>query len=145
MVVLVQHENGCPNRAKNEPHSDAAKRIYDTYHLHRSAVGIYDVIGKWFASALADGTTDGVLYDSRPDAIRHQHHNESWFTFIQVTQANMTVCSAEVMLGIARKFDASLMDAQSRGGGRVVIKRASWEDQVAQLRGRPQNLEIPKE
>jgi hypothetical protein len=145
MVVLVQHDMGCPYRAMNQPHSDAAKRVFDTYHLHRSAVGIYNVIGRWFASALADGTTDGVLYDSRPDAIRHQHHNEKYFTFVQITQANMSVCSAEVMLNIARKFDASLMDTDSRGGGRQLIKRATWEDQVAQMRGRPQNLEVPKE
>ena len=136
MVALVQHDRGCPHRG---PHSDAAMRVYDTYHLHRSAVGIYNVIGKWFASSLNDGSTDGVLYDSRPDAIRHQHHNEKWFTFVQVTQANMTVCSAEVMLNIARKFDASLMDRDARGGGKQAIARATWEDQVAQM------LEIPKE
>jgi hypothetical protein len=145
MVALVKHDMGCPLRQTNTPHTDAAKRVFDTYHLHRSAVGIYDVIGKWFASSLNDGSTDGVLYDSRPDAIRHQHHNEKWFTFVQVSQYNMTVCSAEVMLGIARKFDASLMDRDSRGGGRQLIARATWEDQLAQMCGRPQNLRMPKE
>jgi hypothetical protein len=145
MVALVKHDQGCPYRRGNRVHSDAAKRIYDTYHLHRSAGELFDVIGKWFASALADGSTDGVLYDSRMDAITHQHHNESYFTFVQVTPASITVCNAEVMLEMGRKFDAKLLDRAARNGGRQLIKRSSIEDMMSTVRGYPTNLEMPRE
>ena len=71
MTVLVKHDRTCPKKGRG--HDDAAKRIYDTYHLHRTA-DQFGALGKWFAAALNDGTTDGQIYDSRKDAILHQHH-----------------------------------------------------------------------
>jgi hypothetical protein len=148
MVVLVRHDRGCPFGQKNKPHDDAAKRVYDTYHLHRSA-DIYGAVGKWFAAALADGTTDGQIYDSKKEAIRHQHHNEQYYTFIQITQAYMTVCSAQVMLDVARRlYDAGLRmtDPDDYLGGKEPIKRVAIEDQMAFARhGIVTNIEYPKE
>jgi hypothetical protein len=134
------HDRQCPYRGRE--HSDAAKRVYDTYHLHRTA-DYFMSLGKWIAVALQDGTSDGVLYDSKQDAILHQHHNEQWYAYIQITPANMTVCSAEIFLGVTRRlYDKGfrLTDPASRGGGREIIKRASYEDQVAILRMKPTNV-----
>jgi hypothetical protein len=122
----------CPieNRTGLNLHTDAANRIADTYSLHRIA-DPYGNIGSWFAAALSDGTTDNVLYDSKRAAIRHQHHNENYYTYIQIVPSMMTPCEAEVMLRVARMLYAS--------GGRIsdgfskyeLIKRLGWEDQMA--------------
>jgi hypothetical protein len=53
--------------------SDEARRIADIVNTHYAALG-RGAIGKWVASRLSDGTSDGVLYDTREDAIRHQLH-----------------------------------------------------------------------
>lgn len=129
---------------RGKPHSDAAKRIYDNYHLHRSA-DYYGSIGKWIACALNDGSSDGEKYDSKSDCIRHQHHNEQFYAYIQITPAMMTVCSAEIFLGVTRRlYDAGIRmaDPDHREGGRQLITRTSVEDQMAYLRGKSQNLTV---
>lgn len=145
MTVLMRHDRGCPKIGQG--HSDAAKRIYDTYHLHRS-VDLYNAIGKWFAAALNDGSTDGVLYDSKRDAVIHQHHNEQFYTFLQITPANITICNAEVMLTVARRmYDAglNLTDPDHVHGGPDHIKRTSIEDMKALVHGKATNLVMPDE
>lgn len=136
------HDRTCPMAGK--PHSDAAKRIYDIYHLHRTA-DLYGTQGKWIACALNDGSSDGVVYDSKRDAVTHQHHNEEYYLYIQITPANMSLCDAEIYLGVNRRLsDAGfkMADPDDRTGGRDVIKRASVEDQLAYLRGKSQNIRV---
>jgi hypothetical protein len=122
-------------------HTDPAKRVCDTYTLHKVADWPGN-LGKWFAVALADGTSDNILYDSKPDAIRHQHHNENYYAFIQVTPAQMTPCTAEIFLaGVRKLYDAGLRMTDPVIARKEVIKRATYEDQVAQsLHMRTQNL-----
>lgn len=136
------HDRSCPMAGK--PHTDAAKRIYDNYHLHRT-VDLYGSQGKWIACALNDGSSDGVLYDSRSDAVTHQHHNEQYYLYIQITPANMSLCDAEIYLGVNRRLEKAgfkMADPDHRGGGTEVIKRASVEDQLAYLRGKSQNIRV---
>lgn len=145
MVSLVQHTRDCPSPGMG--HSDAAKRCRDTYALHRIA-DPYGSLGKWFAVKLDDGTGDNVLYDSKFDAVRNQHHNERWYAFIQVTMAQMTVCSAEGYLAVLRrmvKAGIGIPDPDDVKGSREVIKRNSSEDQLALLRGKAVNLQLPGE
>lgn len=139
------HEPWCRQKAMN--HSDAAQRVYDTYNLHRLALG-YDAIGKWFACALSDGRTDHVLYDSKYDAVTHQHHNEQYYTFIKIVPPMMKKCEAEVVLTTARKvYDAGMRvaDPDHKYGGQTLIKRVTAEDQLAQSRGKNTNLIMPWE
>lgn len=140
---MERHEPWC--QAKLMGHEDAAKRIADEYNLHRIG-DEYGSIGKWIACALHDGRSDGVLYDSKPDAIRHQHHNEQWYTFIKINPHSMNACEAAVMLKTARNlYDAGLRlaDPDDRHGGKEVIKRLTVEDQKAQAVGRNTNLILP--
>jgi hypothetical protein len=130
------HQMRCPleNRNGFGDHSDAAKRIADAYRLHRLA-DPYGNIGYWMACRLDDGSTDFVLYESKPIAIRHQHHNENYYTFIQIVPSSMTECEAEVMLKTARMvYDAGgrMSDGYSRHD---LIKRLGWEDQIALSKG----------
>jgi hypothetical protein len=128
-------------------HEDAAQRIADTYALHRLGAG-YGAIGKWFAAALHDGRSDNVLYDTKQEAVRFQHHNEQYFTFIKINPHTMNACEAAVMLKTAR-FAANhgmrLADPQSKTGGKDLIKRLTVEDQRAQSVGRNTNLTMPWE
>lgn len=144
MTVLVQHTKDCPNPGLG--HSDGAKRIFDTYTLHRVA-DPFGSQGKWFAFSLNDGTTDNVLYDTKTDAARHQP-DERWYGYVQITPARMTVCSAEAYLMLLRRMSKAgiaQVDPDHARGGRELIKRSSSEDQLAQVFGRSQNLLMPWE
>lgn len=126
-------------------HSDAAKRIADTFMLHRLADPIGN-IGHWFACAIADGTTDNVLYGSKRDAITHQHHNEHYYAYVQIVPAQMGYCEAEMFLsGVRKTYDArkALIDRNHPKGGMEPITRLTVEDQMAQNAGKPTNLIVP--
>lgn len=133
--------------------SDEAKRVSDHYNLHRIA-DPHGSIGKWFAVKLHDGESDRVLYDSKSDAVTHQHHNENYYAFIQVGPWPMTPTDAESFLATHRRmYDAGLRmaDRDAASGGRDVIKRVSAEDQYNQLRSmfigdrKPSNIIMPWE
>jgi hypothetical protein len=133
---MTLHESRCPLTGLETEHSDAAKRLSDTYRLHRLADPIGNT-GRWFACALADGSSDHVLYDTRRDAVTHQRHNETYYCFVQIVPHDMNHCQAESFLGTHRKmYDAGikLTDRDHRAGGRVLIPRVAAEDQQAQMR-----------
>jgi hypothetical protein len=146
----VAHDMGCQwARPASGGHSDAARRVCDTYNLHRAAgeaFGIRSNLNKIFACALADGTSDGVLYDTRADAIRHQHHNEKWYAYLRVERYVMGLCSAERMLKWHREaYDKGLVfvdrDTAVRVPGHApmnladleIIPRITIEDHARQL------------
>lgn len=133
---MTLHESRCPLNSTDLEHSDEAKRLSDTYRLHRLADPIGS-IGHWFAAALADGRSDNVLYDTRLDAVTHQRHNERYYTFIQIIPSDMNPCNAEShLIGVRKIYDAgfTLVDREHRAGGRSIIPRLTVEDQAAQMR-----------
>lgn len=143
---MSEHEPWC--QKKYTSHSDAAKRLCDTYNLHYMVDGTYNSIGKWFAAALADGSSDNTLYDDKLSAVTHQHHNESRYTFVKIVPSSMNVCEAEVMLGTARQLyngGMRMADPDHKHGGPSVIKRLMAEDQLAMLRGVASNVKMPWE
>lgn len=140
----MNHAAQCPQQAFG--HSDAAKRVSEEYQLHRLA-DLYGSIGKWIAVALADGRSDHVLYDSKREAVRHQHHNEQWYAFIRIGPHTMTSCDAEIFLRMVRNlYDAGmrLTDPDAVHGGREVIKRSTVEDMSMTALGIPTNLILPQ-
>jgi hypothetical protein len=154
--AVVMHDVGC-ERAQRTPfgdHSDAAKRVSDTYRLHRAAEGLA-AIGRWFAAALADGTTDGQLYDCKRDAVLHQHHNEQWYAFVCINPGDMNPCEAEGFLAVQRtlyEHGIRLTDPDHLRGGREVVQRVTREDQHSLIRSiasggrtRPSGLVYPGE
>ena len=129
----------CPerNRRPDGSHSDAAKRAADMVNLHLFANPGGGAVRRWVAVALADGRSDQVLYDSKRDAVRHQHHNEQLYAFICISPGGMSVCEAESFLRWNRlAYDAGfrLPDPGHRAGGRQLIPRITNEDQARQLR-----------
>lgn len=115
--------------------TDAARRMYDSYALHRLADPINSV-GKWFAFRLTDGGSDGTLYDTKSDAVRHQHNNERYYGFIRI-MPSMQLPDFQGYLDLQRKlFDKGLKmaDPDDSTGGRDMIRRSTREDQYNQLR-----------
>lgn len=139
------HEAWC--RDKGKVHSDAAKRLSDTYNLHRIALGL-DAVGKWFAASLTEGRSDDTLYDSKLACVRHQKHNEKYYTFVKMVPSGMNECEAEVMLNTARKLydnGMRMADPDHKHGGYDLITRLTAEDQLAAMRGIASNLRMPWE
>jgi hypothetical protein len=138
----------CPHQGQ---HSGAAKRVHDVYNLHKMAAGA-DSYGRWIACALADGSSDNVLYDDRGDAVRHQHHNEDRYAFIPIRPGSFTVCQAQILLQHSRLLAATqkqMLDRSHRAGGRQLIRRLTAEDErssvLSILTGsRPSNLILPR-
>lgn len=130
--VLVRHDPGCRYaRPEGGGHSDAAKRVSDHYNLH---VRVGAQPGSWLAFALEDGTHDGTAYETKADAVRHQHHNEWRFGFVCTGAALMTVCEAESLLYM-RRMEAKLHlpDLGDKRGGLDVIARLTVEDHERQV------------
>jgi hypothetical protein len=139
------HQQYCQVKAFN--HEDAARRISDTYNLHRIGAG-NSAIGRWFAARLDDGRSDDTLYDSMRDAVLHQRHNEKHYTFIRINPNSMSPCDAAVMLKVKRglaNVGMRMADPDDAHGGRDVIRRLSVEDQAAQAMGVNTNLRMPWE
>jgi hypothetical protein len=99
-------------------HSSAAQRASDAVNLHVSALG-FDACRKWVAVRLADGRSDGTLYDTKRDAVRHQS-DEQLCAYVCVPPGGMTVCQAESVLAFHRRaYDAGfrLIDPDHAHGG----------------------------
>lgn len=131
----MQHDFGC--RHGGIGHTDAAKRLSDTYNMHLTAGVFYGAsnLGKVIAVALSDGRSDGTVYDSKSDAVWHQNHNEQYYAFIRINPSSMSVCAAEATLKSYRQiYDAQvrLNDRYAKGGGPDVIPRLNREDQYIQ-------------
>jgi hypothetical protein len=129
--TATRHDPGC--RYGRGQHGDAAKRIADTHNLHRTAgtgLGL-DSVGKVFACALADGTSDGVLYDTIKDAIRHQKHNAKWYCYLRVSRDALTECGAASLLQLHRDADDAglkFVDRDDPSCGAEIIDRLTVED-----------------
>lgn len=129
--VLVRHDQGCRYaRPEHGGHSDAAKRISDAYNLHKAA-GALD--GWWLAFGLQDGGHDNTPYETKAEAVRHQHHAEWWTMFIRIGPSAMSVCEAESQLMWQRQqARLKLPDRDDPRGGLEVIQRIGRADHLLQ-------------
>lgn len=115
--------------------SDAGKRVADQYALHKIG-DPFGSVGKFFAVRLSDGSSDGVLYDTRRSAVRHQHHDEQFYAFVQIGPWPMTAKEADVFLAVHRRMYLKGMrfaDPDHRSGGLEIIPRLTRADQIRQL------------
>lgn len=86
---------------------DAARRASD----HIAAILTFNGIsacGKFVAIRLSDGGSDGVLYDTKPDAVRHQLH-ENMCAYVCILPTGMPVGEAKSFLRTNRRlYDAGM-------------------------------------
>lgn len=104
---------------------DAAKRCSDTINGHLTFKG-ESAIGRWVAIRLSDGGSDGNLYDTKPDAVRFQLH-ENLCAYVCITPDGMSKDSALSYLRTNRKLYDSGM-------------RLSDPDRMVHLPSRRENL-----
>jgi hypothetical protein len=69
--------------------ADIGKRASSVINLHV----VSGAVGKWAALRLSDGGSDGIAYDTRRDAIKHQLH-ESLCCYVKVPPDGMPVADA---------------------------------------------------
>lgn len=99
-------------------HLDSSKRASEAVNLHWAAIG-YASVGKWVAVRLRDGSSDGVLYDTKQAAVRHQL-DEFLCAYVRLIGMQMDVCDAETFLETHRRlYDRGfrLADPDSKTGG----------------------------
>lgn len=71
---------------------EAGKRMADALNAH--VVFTAGSFGRWVAIRLEDGSSDGVLYDTRADAIRHQLHDTlCWYEPIRPSSYSPDECA----------------------------------------------------
>lgn len=95
------------DRVKKTPEpSDAGKRVADTLTA-RITFQPWSP-GKFMVFMLADGKSDGVLYDTREDAAKHTLHAEHAMILI-VRPEPMKPEEADELIGIHRRLHAAGM------------------------------------
>lgn len=90
---------------RDAQYSDRARHCADSVNLHLQAIG-FECVGKWVAVKLADGKSDGNLYDTREDAKRLQP-NEKFCAYINIPPDGMTPPQAEKFLTYVEKLYAA--------------------------------------
>lgn len=86
---------------------DAARRCADAVNNHLREQG-ESVVGRWVAVSLSDGSSDGVLYDQKKHAVKHQLH-ETQCAYICIPPGGMQVNEALSYLRTNRQLYAAGM------------------------------------
>lgn len=89
-------------------HFDSARRASDAIRLHLLA-DRDQAITSWVAIRLSDGGTDGILYNHKHQAVRHQLH-EYQCAYIMISPDGMSPRAAETFL----RFHRHLYDSGFR-------------------------------
>ena len=84
--------------------SDEAKRMHNIVNGYTAFIDPWELKSKWVAVRLSDGGTDGTLYDTMEDAIRHQIDEFlcAYFSYKNVMGA-VTLKECEIWLDFVRK------------------------------------------
>lgn len=114
-----------PGEYRNLPGEPTAHPITDRGRFLSDAVADARARGgqgRWLAARLSDGKTDGVIYDSRDDAIRHQLH-ETQCAYLVVPPGPMPPAEATAWLSLQeRLYDAGMrMTDPDLANGRMLV------------------------
>lgn len=87
--------------------TDAGRRLSEAVNIALLGQGP-GAAGRWVAARLIDGVSDGVLYDTKQDAVRHQLH-EQLCCYVMITPDGMSPKDATRYLQINRQlYDAGM-------------------------------------
>lgn len=91
---MTAHENAIAHAFAPQNDKDAAQRLADTVSLHLVAASdMFEIVGKWCVFRLDDGRSDGALYDSKDDALRHTKHSKD-HCYLRMTPDGITARDA---------------------------------------------------
>ena len=116
--------------------TDPAKRISDTINLHITFNRAWEIHTKWIAFALADGSSDGALYDSFTDATSHQRYPErnAYMCFRSVMGgANPRDC--QLWLEMERHAAEARLALHEDNAPRLIIPTAYHDYRTGRSRG----------
>jgi hypothetical protein len=110
--------------------ADAGRRASEVISLHILGGNV----GKWVAIRLADGSSDGIPYDSRADAVNHQLH-EQLCCYVKVPPDGMPPVDAVRFILINRAlYDAGYRIADPDMPGEPIYP-ATREEEIAWILG----------
>lgn len=114
---------------------DAGKRASDFINGCITFHGFHNIQHQCVAIRLADGGTDGVLYDTRPDAIRHQLHEQqcAYVFFRGLGPAGAQPLEMAIYLEFQRRAYAGglrLIDPDNPNGGPELLITAGQYDSL---------------
>lgn len=116
---------------------NAAKRLSDIVNNICISQPLEVVIRSWIAVSLADGSTDGVLYESRKAAVVHQYHEtQCAYLCLKESPHGMATQEAYVYLKFHRdayKAGLRLTDPDKDNGGYDLRMPIAKEDVQRQL------------
>lgn len=115
---------------------DAGKRAADIINSYYSYVEWDDLKHKFVAISLADGSSDGTLYDSKKDAVRHQSFEQqyAYVGFRNLGPSGASPRDLSVYLQVCRKaYNAGmrLVDPEDQYGGFDVAVSSARFDATA--------------
>lgn len=117
---------------------DPARRAADIVNGHLAAHPFEEIRTKWVAIRLADGGSDGVLYDSKRDAVRHQVDEfRCAYVALRSLLGGATAREMHRFLDYCRKaYDAGyrLPDPDAPTGGPDLIAPLTRADMMTQAR-----------
>jgi hypothetical protein len=113
----------------SEHGTDRSRRACDAVDLHFVAEGT-NAIGRWIAIRLSDGGTDGTLYDTRADAIKHQFH-ELWCAYHCILPTGANPADMETFLAWTEGlYSQGMRPAQNRDPSPLITMPSRREDLI---------------
>lgn len=114
-------------------YSDAAKRASDIVNSYIAFVPLDELREKWLAIRLSDGGSDGNLYDSKREAVKHQLDEFicAYVCFRNLIAGGSKPRDMELFLRFNRDaYDAGfrLPDPDHEAGGKDVLMTTALRD-----------------
>lgn len=118
--------------------TDAAKRAFDIVNSYVAFVDYSERIGSWVAIRLSDGGSDGTLYASKRDAVRHQsdEYAAAYFSYRGAPNGFSAAREAAVWLEYHRRaYDHGfrLPDPDASSGGPDLVMPSPREQVALQM------------
>lgn len=83
---------------------DAARRFSDDVAIHQLVLGYDELLAhRFMAVRLEDGWSDGIAYESRDAAARHQTRTASYYCYFQIPPEPFSAQVADWVLWYARQ------------------------------------------
>jgi hypothetical protein len=119
--------------------TDAGKRAYDIARSYCAYIGYDERVRSWVAFRLEDGGSDGTLYPSKVDAIRHQTYEQQcgYFSYRGSPNGFASAKDAAIWLEYHRQLYSAggrLVDPDDAHGGPDIIMPTAKEQLMDQLR-----------
>lgn len=113
---------GRPRYAWRTNYDDAA-RFHSMLRVHQMVLSFEEVAaGRFMAVRLSDGGSDGMIYESQADAVRHQTGNQNYYLYVRIMPERLSNRSCDVMLWYGRiRHDRGYRPAGAHEGSRLIL------------------------